>query len=120
MLGHELSRPGRDTIKPLTVGPSSYFVTSGGQPRVRRPSDVFNALLGLFLIIWATVNVESISTWAQALTQLVQASPSWVILLLEVGYATSLIYVVVVFAALVAGGPERRPALRDLLIAGAE
>ena len=86
---------------------------------MRRPSDVFKAVLGLFLVIWATVNVESISSWAQALTELAQASPSWVILLLEVGYATSLIYVVVVFAALVAGGPERRPALRDLAIAGA-
>ena len=60
-------------------------------------------LLGLFLVIWATVNVESISSWAQALTELVQASPSWVILLLEVGYATSLIYVVIVFGALLAG-----------------
>ncbi len=79
---------------------------------------MFKALLGLFLVIWATVNVESISTWALALTQLVQASPSWVILLLEVGYASSLVYVVVVFAALVMGGRERRPALRDLAIVG--
>ncbi len=86
---------------------------------MRRPSDVFKAVLGLFLVVWATINVESISSWAQALTELVQASPSWVIVLLEVGYATSLIYVVIVLAALVAGGSERRPALRDLLIAGA-
>ena len=85
---------------------------------MRRPSDVFKAALGLFLVTWAAVNVESISTWAQALTELVKSSPSWVILLLEVGYAASLIYVVVVFAALVMGGPERRPALRDLAIAG--
>ena len=60
---------------------------------MRRPSDVFKAVLGLFLVIWATANVESISSWAQALTELVQASPSWVNLLLEVGYASSLIYV---------------------------
>ena len=85
---------------------------------MRRPSDVFKAVLGLFLVIWATANVESISSWAQALTELVQASPSWVNLLLEVGYASSLIYVVVVFAGLVVGGRERRPALRDLAIAG--
>jgi glycosyltransferase 2 family protein len=85
---------------------------------VRRPSDVFKAALGLFLVTWAAINVESISTWAQALTELVKSSPSWVILLLEVGYAASLIYVVVVFAALVMGGPERRPALRDLAIGG--
>ena len=70
---------------------------------MRRPSDVFKAVLGLFLVIWATANVESISSWAQALTELVQASPSWVNLLLEVGYASSLIYVFVVFAGLVAG-----------------
>ena len=50
---------------------------------MRRPSDVFKAVLGLFLVIWATANVESISSWAQALTELVQASPSWVNLLLE-------------------------------------
>jgi glycosyltransferase 2 family protein len=86
---------------------------------VRRPSDVFRAVVGLILLVWAAVNVESISSWALALTQLVQASPSWVTLLLEVGYAASLIYVVVVLIALVTGGPERHPALRDLLIAGA-
>ena len=76
---------------------------------MRRPGDVLmQFLFGLFLVIWATVNVESISTWAQALTELlVPASPSWVILLLEVGYATSLIYVVVVFGALVARRAER-------------
>jgi glycosyltransferase 2 family protein len=85
---------------------------------MRRPSDVFKAVLGLFLGIWAAVNVESISSWAEALTELVQASPSWVILLLEIGYAASLFYVVVVFGALVTGGRERRPALRDLAIAG--
>ena len=85
---------------------------------MRRPSDVFKAVLGLSLGIWAAVNVESISTWAQALTELVQSSPPWVTLLLEIGYAASLIYVVVVLAALVAGGRERRPALRDLAIAG--
>ncbi len=85
---------------------------------MRRPSDVFKAVLGLFLVVWAVVNVDSISSWAQALTALVQASPSWVTLLLEVGYAVSLIYVVVVFGALITGGRERRPALRDLAIAG--
>jgi glycosyltransferase 2 family protein len=79
---------------------------------------VFKAVLGLFLVIWATVNVDSISSWAQALTDLVQAGPSWVNFLLEIGYASSLIYVVVVFAALVTGGRERQPALRDLAIAG--
>jgi glycosyltransferase 2 family protein len=79
---------------------------------------VFKAVLGLFLVIWATVNVDSISSWAQALTDLVLASPSWVNLLLEIGYASSLIYAVVVFAGLVMGGRERRPALRDLAIAG--
>ena len=85
---------------------------------MRRPSDVFRAVVGLFLVVWASVNVASISLWAQALTELVQASPSWVTLLLEVGYAASLIYVVVVFIGLVTGGQERRPALRDLAIAG--
>jgi uncharacterized protein (TIRG00374 family) len=79
---------------------------------------VFRAVLGLILVIWAAVNVESISSWAQALTDLVEASPSWVNLLLEIGYAVSLVYVVVVFAGLVMGGQERRPALRDLAIAG--
>ena len=85
---------------------------------MRRPSDVFKAGLGLFLVVWAAINVDSISSWAQALTELVQASPAWVILLLEIGYAASLVYVVVVFGALVTGGRERRPALRDLAIAG--
>jgi len=85
---------------------------------VRRPSDLFKAVLGLFLLIWAVVNVDSISTWAQALTELVDSSPSWVVLLLKLGYPFSLIYVVVVFGALVTGGRERRPALRDLAIAG--
>ena len=86
---------------------------------MRRPSDVFRAVAGLILVTWAAVNVASISSWAVALTELVQASPSWVTLLLEVGYAASLIYVVVVFVAMVTGGRERHPALRDLVIAGA-
>ena len=77
---------------------------------------MFKAGLGLFLLIWAVVNVDSISNWAQAFTELVESSPSWVIILLEFGYPISLIYVVVVFAALVMGGRERRPALRDLAI----
>ncbi|HEU5112590.1 MAG TPA: flippase-like domain-containing protein [Acidimicrobiia bacterium] len=85
---------------------------------MRRPSDVFKAVLGLLLVIWAAVNVHSISSWAQALTELVQSSPSWVILLLEIGFTASLIYVAVVFVALITGGRERRPALRDLAIAG--
>jgi glycosyltransferase 2 family protein len=91
-------------------------VSSTGQARVRRPSDVFTALVGLLLIIWVVLEIDSTAGWEQALIVLVQSSPQWVTALFGFGYALSLLYVLGLTAALITGGKERRPALRDLTI----
>jgi glycosyltransferase 2 family protein len=93
-------------------------VANDGEPRVRRTSDFVTAAFGLVLIIWAVLRMDSIATWEQLLTEFVQSGPSWANTLLEFGYALGLIYVVGLVVALVAGGRERRPALRDLTIVG--
>jgi uncharacterized protein (TIRG00374 family) len=85
---------------------------------VRRTGDFFIAAFGLLLLIWALLRADSIATWEQLLTEFLQSGPSWVNTLLEFGYALGLIYVVVLIVALIVGGRERRPALRDLTIVG--
>jgi uncharacterized membrane protein YbhN (UPF0104 family)/tRNA A-37 threonylcarbamoyl transferase component Bud32 len=91
-------------------------VASAGQTRVRRPRDVFSALVGLLLVAWSVVLFDSAPEWEQSLTDLVQASPQWVHMLLALGYLLGLVYALVVLGALIAGGSERRDALRDVLI----
>lgn len=103
-------------MKTLAVPRASYFVASAGEPRVRRPRDVLTAVVGLLLIVWAVVTIENVKSWEQSLTDLLAASPQWVHALLGIGYALSLVYALVVVMALVFGGPDRRPALRDLAI----
>ncbi|HET7846258.1 MAG TPA: lysylphosphatidylglycerol synthase domain-containing protein, partial [Acidimicrobiia bacterium] len=95
---------------------ASYFVASAGQPRVRRPRDIVIAVVGLLLIIWVVVTLDSNPSWDLAFTALVQSSPEWVASLLSVGYALSLVYALVVIGAVIAGGRERRATLRDLTI----
>jgi glycosyltransferase 2 family protein len=51
-----------------------------------------------------------------ALTELVQSSPPWVHTLFAIGYAMSLIYGLVIIGVLIFGGPDRRSALRDVLL----
>ena len=91
-------------------------MSSDGQPRVRRTGDVFTAVFGLLLIVWVVVGIDSVAAWEQALIDLAQSSPQWVTSLFRFGYALGLLYVLGLLAALIAGGKERRPALRDLLI----
>ncbi len=91
-------------------------MATAGQPRVRRPGAFFDAGIGLLLIIWALVSADRTSAWEQAITDLVEAGPSWVTTLLEIGYLLGLISVLVVAWALIAGGRERRPALRDFAV----
>ncbi len=83
---------------------------------MRRTSDIFKSVIGLLLVLWAVITAGSTAAWDQAFTNLVQSGPAWVNTLLEIGYGLSLIYLLVVIGALVAGGRERRPALRDLVI----
>jgi glycosyltransferase 2 family protein len=92
-------------------------VSSDGQPRVRRTSDVFNAVLGLLLIVWVVLGIDSVAAWEQALIDLAQSGPQWVTSLFRFGYALSLVYVLGLLVALIAGGKERRLALRDLVMA---
>lgn len=91
-------------------------MATAGQPRVRRPGDFFDAGIGLLLIVWALVSGDRISLWEQAITDLVEAGPSWVTTLLEIGYLLGLISVLIVASALIAGGRERRLALRDFVV----
>lgn len=83
---------------------------------MRRSSDIFKSVFGLLLISWAGFIVDSSAAWDQAFADLVQAGPAWVNGLLEIGYALSLLYLLVVLGALIIGGKQRRPALRDLAI----
>jgi uncharacterized protein (TIRG00374 family) len=62
------------------------------------------------------MTVDRVAAWDLAFANLVQSGPAWVNTLLEIGYGLSLIYLLVVIGALFAGGRERRPALRDLVI----
>ena len=91
-------------------------MSSDGQPRVRRTGDVFTAVFGLLLIVWVVVGIDSVAAWEQALIDLAQSSPQWVTSLFRFGYALGLLYVLGLLAASIAGGKERRPALRDLVI----
>jgi uncharacterized protein (TIRG00374 family) len=104
------------TITSLAQRRASYFVSSAGQPRVRRTSDAFAAGLGLLLTIWAVAALDSTSAWEHSITDLVLSSPGWVTSLFGIGYAFSLIYLMALVAALIAGGEERRRALRDVII----
>ena len=83
---------------------------------MRRTSDIFKSAIGLFLILWALVTVDTLAAWDVAFTNLVQSGPAWVNTLLEMGYGLSFIYLLVVIGALIAGGRERRPTFRDLAI----
>ena len=77
---------------------------------------MFTAVFGLLLIIWVVVGIDSVAAWEQALIDLAQSGPQWVTSLFRFGYALGLLYVLGLLAALIAGGKERRPALRDLVI----
>jgi len=103
-------------MRALAVPRASYFVASAGQPRVRRPRDVLTAVVGLSLTLWVVLTVDVVRSWEQSLIDLLQASPQWVHALLGLGYAFALVYALVVVVALLFGGAERRPALRDLVI----
>ena len=103
-------------MRPLAVPRTSYFVATAGQPRVRRPRDIFTATMGLLLVLWAVLTIDQPPSWEQSLTGLVQSGPPWLQTLLESGYSLSLIYCLVLLGALLFGGLERRTALRDVTI----
>ncbi|MGD2043515.1 MAG: flippase-like domain-containing protein [Acidimicrobiia bacterium] len=95
----------------------SYFVFTGEEGRVRRPRDVVTAVTGILLVLWAVLAADRIPPWAQSLTELVASAPEWVTALLRGGYLLSLVYALVVTGGLILGGPSRRRALRDMLVA---
>ena len=103
-------------MRPLAVPRTSYFVATAGQPRVRRPRDIFTATIGLLLVVWAMIAIDQPPSWEQSFTALVQSSPPWLQTLLESAYSLSLIYSLVLLGALLFGGRERRTALRDVTI----
>ena len=98
-------------MKSLTVPRATYFVSSSVQARVRRPQDLFTALFGLGLFLWAATAGDTTTV-----DQVATVSPPWVTGLLRIGYLLSLVYAVVVVGALIWGGKERRLALRDVAI----
>ncbi len=83
---------------------------------MRRTSDIFKSVFGLLLVGWALFIADNAAAWDQAFAALVLSGPAWVNALFEIGYALSLITLLVVLGALILGGKERRPALRDLVI----
>ena len=95
-------------MRSLNVPRASYFVESAGEPRVRRPRDILTAVAGLLLLVWAILAVGQVSSWEQAFTELVQASPPWVETLLGVGYSLSLIYSLILIGALFTLARPRR------------
>lgn len=103
-------------MRALNVPHASYFVAIGEGGRVRRPRDVAKTVIGLVMTLWTMALADRVPAWSQALTDLVASSPEWVDVLLKLGYLVSLIYAVVVLAAVALGGKERRSALRDLLL----
>ena len=68
-------------MKSLTVPRATYFVSSSVQARVRRPQDLFTALFGLGLFLWAVTANDT-----AAVDQLATVSPPWVMSLLRIGY----------------------------------
>lgn len=106
-------------MKSISIPHASYFVSSAGQPRVRRPRDISTAIVGLVLIIWTLFAIDNTPGWDQSLVDLIAAAPGWVVGLFRMGYLLSLIYGLVVFGGLVFGGSERRGALRDFLVVAA-
>ena len=105
-------------MRTLSGARASYFVSSAGQPRVRRPRDVATAVLGLLLMLWAILAIDSVPQWEQSLVALIETAPTWVYGLLRIGYLLSLIYAAVVFVGLIAGRKSLGGALRDFLLVG--
>lgn len=103
-------------MRPLAIPRTSYFVATAGQPRVRRPRDIFIAIVGLLLVLWAVIAIDQPPSWELSITELIQSSPPWLQTLLEGAYLLSLIYSLVLVGALLFGGRERRTALRDVSI----
>ena len=103
-------------MKSISIPHASYFVSSAGQPRVRRPRDIITALVGLVLIVWTLFAIDNTPGWDQSLADLIAAAPGWVVGLFRMGYLLSLVYALVVFGGLVFGGNETRGALRDFLV----
>lgn len=106
-------------MKTLSIPHASYFVSSAGQPRVRRPRDITTGVVGLLLVIWTLFAIDTTPGWDESLVELISAAPGWVVGLFQMGYLLSLIYALVVFGGLVFGGKERRGALRDFVIVAA-
>lgn len=103
-------------MRTVSVPRASYFVSEGDEGRVRRVRDGVTAALGLLLMLWAAFASTQVPEWVSSLTQVVEASPVWVKDLLAIGYMASLIYALIVVGILIFGGPDRRPALRDIVI----
>ncbi|MGD2060767.1 MAG: hypothetical protein PVF87_07880, partial [Acidimicrobiia bacterium] len=103
-------------MRTIGVPRATYFVATKGQPRVRRPRDFTTLVIGALSILWTLVNVDRPPRWERAFVEFVQSSPDWVETLLALGYLLSLLYALVLLGAIVFGGPDRREALRDLVI----
>lgn len=95
----------------------TYFVSEDSQPRARRAADAVAAAVGFLLTIIGMVGVDSVSAFEQAVNDLLTGQPTWLGSLAELVFTLSLLYLVVLVVAMIRGGPERRSALRDVLVA---
>jgi len=96
----------------------SYFVATDSQPRVRRASDAFRVIGGLLLVFWGVIGADLVTPLEASFIALATGLPTWASSILSLGLASGLLYLLVLLFALVRGGPKRRGALRDVLVAG--
>ena len=103
-------------MRAFEVPRASYFVTTGETPRVRRPRDVAAAVFGLVLLAVALLTIDRRPQWEVALVELIRASPAWITTLLEIGYVSSLLYLLGVLVTLLLRRPRPLQAVRDLVV----
>lgn len=95
----------------------TYFVSAESQPRVRRAADAITVIVGVLLVMWGVFGADRHPPWEQALTDLLTTLPSWAASLFSMGYLFGLLYGLGILVAVIAGGRERRGALRDVALA---
>jgi glycosyltransferase 2 family protein len=95
----------------------AYFVSTESQPRARRPADAVTLALGALLVAWGLMGGSRDPLWEEALAELVTSMPTLAVALFEMGYVFGLIYGLGIFVAVVAGGRQRKEAIRDVLLA---
>jgi glycosyltransferase 2 family protein len=93
------------------------FVPTGAQPRVRRARDAVGAITGALIVVWGVAGAGRESPLEAALGQALDALPSWALSILGFFFAFGLVYAAGIVVVMIAGGPDRRAGLRDVVVA---